>query len=117
MRRKKSSKKPDQQIKATPLWQAWSKMELEKMPQRMSIAQTAAFMNCTPRHVANLVDEGRLRAVDLARAGSPRRTLRIIRESVGEFEAAQNTLCEAGESGKLSKPFSGAKTHQQRGSK
>jgi hypothetical protein len=58
---------------------------LEKYPQRMTIAQVAAFLNCSENHVRNLCDQGKLITTNIALAGT-RETLRITRDSVAQFD-------------------------------
>jgi hypothetical protein len=63
---------------------------LDKYPQRMTVAQVAAFLNCSENHVRNLHDCGELEGKDIAAPGSDRQTLRIFRESVAAFEDRRN---------------------------
>lgn len=65
---------------------------LANYPQRMTVAQTATYLNCSQNHVFNLVDSGRVRGIDIATPNSPRRCLRIFRESVAEYEQRENSL-------------------------
>lgn len=65
---------------------------LANYPQRMTMAQVAAYLNCTSMHIITLVDSGQLRSVDIATPGASRRCLRIFRESVGKYEARQESL-------------------------
>lgn len=65
---------------------------LANYPQRMTVDQVAAYLNCSAPHVFNMYDEGKVRGINIALPGSPRRCLRIFRESVAEYEQRENSL-------------------------
>jgi hypothetical protein len=62
---------------------------LEQYPQRMTVSQVAAFLNCSEAHVVNLYDEGKLEGNDISIIPS-RRTLRFFRESVARYDQSLN---------------------------
>jgi len=66
---------------------ATSPLPLEQQPEHMCVAAVAACLTTTRQHIQNLVDQGLLPAVNLARPGIKRRCLRIQRSAVQEFLA------------------------------
>lgn len=60
---------------------------LSSYPQRMRIGQAATYLNCDPEHVRELIDQGLIEVINLARPGATRKCLRIIRESLSSYEA------------------------------
>lgn len=64
--------------------------ELARYPQRMTIDQVATYLNCSGPHVFALFESGQLKGINIALPGSPRRCLRIFRDSVADYETKQN---------------------------
>lgn len=60
--------------------------KLERYPANMTVDQVADYLNCDPKHVTNLYEEGVLAGKDIASGDSTKRCLRFTREAVAAFE-------------------------------
>lgn len=68
---------------------AASHTPIDKFPLEMRLDQVAAHLNCSAQHVRNLIEEGKLQAINIA-PGKPRKHLRINRDSVAKFKSTQH---------------------------
>lgn len=58
---------------------------------RLTVPEVAERLRCDRKHVLNLLDDGTLEGVDVARAGAARSEWRVLRSSVVAFLEARGT--------------------------
>jgi hypothetical protein len=79
-------------VKATSAKQQQPAAEPAGARQRAYLlAELAERWNITDTHIAGLIDEGRLRAIDLAGKGATRKCLRVPVDEVQRFEIENST--------------------------